>query len=140
MSTLKYRRSAFKPLPGRLEHMDIHISFYEDHVDTSNTLYITALENLPKIQLDAKNLKIRSVKQVCPEQRKMKYSYRRKANRLTLLPDSPVRRGQTFAVTIESTCEPTDNILEGIYRDTTPEGAPQQYMSQCQKSLPQKLN
>ena len=28
---------------------------------------------------------------------------------------------------------PTDNILDGIYKDTTPPGCPQQYMSQCQQ-------
>ncbi len=30
-------------------------------------------------------------------------------------------------------CFPSDHILEGIYKDATPPGAPQQYMSQCQQ-------
>ena len=30
-------------------------------------------------------------------------------------------------------CHPSDSILEGIYKDVTPPGAPQQYMSQCQQ-------
>ena len=36
-------------------------------------------------------------------------------------------------VFIRCRCVPSDTILEGIYRDTTPPGCPQQYMSQCQQ-------
>ncbi len=32
-----------------------------------------------------------------------------------------------------SVCRPSDYVLEGIYKDVTPPGAPQQYMSQCQQ-------
>ncbi len=133
MQKYKYRRSAFKPLPARLEHMDIYIRFYEDRVEARNTLYITALEALPKIRLDAKDLKLRSVRQVSPAQAKLKHSYNRKSHKLTITPPSPLAPGETIAVAVESTSIPSDNILEGIYRDTTPDGAPQQYMSQCQQ-------
>jgi len=128
-----YRRSAFKPLPARLEHMDIYISFHEDRIEARNTLYITALTDLPKIKLDAKGLKILSVRQVSPIKAKLRHSCNHKANRLTITLPSPLKAGESIAIAIESISTPSDNILEGIYRDTTPPGAPQQYMSQCQQ-------
>ncbi|MDA8433139.1 MAG: DUF3458 domain-containing protein, partial [Nitrospiraceae bacterium] len=44
-----------------------------------------------------------------------------------------VEKGGAFFVRTVTRCFPSDHILEGIYRDATPPGAPQQYMSQCQQ-------
>ncbi len=44
-----------------------------------------------------------------------------------------VAAGERFKLRTRTRCVPSDNILEGIYKDTTPPGAPQQFMSQCQQ-------
>ena len=45
----------------------------------------------------------------------------------------PVAPGETLRVFTRCRCSPSDTELEGLYRDVTPQGAPQQYMSQCQQ-------
>jgi aminopeptidase N len=40
---------------------------------------------------------------------------------------------EVFTVEVAHVCRPDDRRLEGIYRDVTPPGCPQQYMSQCQQ-------
>ena len=44
-----------------------------------------------------------------------------------------VAAGERFDIAVENTFEPSDSVLYGIYKDVTPEGCPQQYMSQCQQ-------
>ena len=41
-SPYKYNRSDFKPLPVKLEHMDIYLNFLEGKVEATNTMRITA--------------------------------------------------------------------------------------------------
>jgi aminopeptidase N len=113
--------------------MDIHISFFEDHVETASTLHLTALEDMKNIKLDARDLKIISTSCLNDGGTTLKSSYNRKKNRLTLTPESSFEKGQSIVIKIVSQCIPSDSILEGIYRDTTPPGAPPQYMSQCQQ-------
>ncbi len=45
----------------------------------------------------------------------------------------PLAEGETLRLFTRCRCIPSDSLLEGIYRDVTPPGAPQQYMSQCQQ-------
>lgn len=44
-----------------------------------------------------------------------------------------VSKGEEIAIETVSVCHPTDNVLEGIYYDYTPDGAPQQMITQCQQ-------
>lgn len=134
----KYRRSDFGELPVSLRHLDITISFWEDHVDASNRLTMTARKELDAIALDANNLDIRSVEwcggptgeeEVIP----LDYGYEREHNRLVVTLPRRVKAEETFRVRTVTRCIPSDHILEGIYKDTTPPGAPQQYISQCQQ-------
>jgi aminopeptidase N len=129
----KYRRSDFRPLPVRLEHLTINISFFEDRVEASEMMFLTARESLDSLVLDACDLKLRTVTMLRPSETPLKYSYRRKKNRLIIQFPSTVETGQTVVLKIEAGSTPSDNILEGIYRDTSRAGCPQQYMSQCQQ-------
>jgi aminopeptidase N len=44
-----------------------------------------------------------------------------------------LKKGEEIVIKTVSTCKPTDNILEGIYYDYTPKGAPQTMITQCQQ-------
>lgn len=61
------------------------------------------------------------------------YQYVRAKDRLIVRLPRRVQPGERFCVRTLTRCTPSDHLLEGIYRDTTPDGAPQQYMSQCQQ-------
>ena len=129
----RYNRSDFKPLPVRLEHMNIHLNFLDGKVYGTNTLWLTAREPLDNIKLDARDIIIHSVRLAGKNEQDLKYDYPAGAHTLSITLPEPVEAGHTFSVTIKATCIPSDNILEGIYKDTTPPGCPQQYMSQCQQ-------
>ena len=129
----KYSRSDFKPLPVHLDHMDIYLNFLDGRVEGSNTLKITARKPLDSIRLDARDLQIHSVEWVGPKVRPLRYDYQTKKNALVIKLPRRVRRGATFSIRTRTTCVPSDHILEGIYKDTTPAGCPQQYMSQSQQ-------
>ena len=44
-----------------------------------------------------------------------------------------LKKGEEIVIRTVSTCKPTANILEGIYYDYTPDGAPQTMITQCQQ-------
>ena len=133
----KYLRSDFGELPVRLEHLDIYINFLADRVEATNCLRMTAERDLESLELDARNLDIMSV-ELCsgadsPEI-PLEHEYLVTQNKLVVtLKPHKVRKGQSFSVRTKSVSRPSDHLLEGIYKDITPPGAPQQYMSQCQQ-------
>lgn len=135
MKKYKYMRSDFAPLPVRLEHMDINLNFIDDKVEGTNTLRITALEPLDSIRLDANGLQVSAVqfKFQSSEFEDAEYDYLEKQNALVVKPAKELEAETTFLVKTRTICIPSDSILEGIYRDITPPGYPQQYMSQCQQ-------
>jgi len=137
MATYKYRREDFGDLPVRLEHLTIHLNFLEETVEATIRIDMTALEPLKELALDANDLEIlrvvwsRGGSDAPPQATRFRYD--QEVNRL-VVPLSPnVDRGERFTVTTVTRCRPSDNILEGIYKDVTPPGAPQQYISQCQQ-------
>ncbi|CAG1066468.1 aminopeptidase N [uncultured bacterium] len=133
----KYQREDFGKLPVKLEHLTIYINFARDKVEASNTLHMSAAGPLDSLQLDAKELEIESVEWLSgPDDEKGKllaFEYRRDKDKLEVKLPKRVAPGERFFVRTKSRCSPTEHILEGIYKDTTPEGAPQQYISQCQQ-------
>ena len=63
----------------------------------------------------------------------MAYDYLRDRKKLVLRFPRAIAKGEQICVRTLTHCFPSDHILEGIYKDATPPGAPQQYMSQCQQ-------
>lgn len=61
------------------------------------------------------------------------YEYLRENSKLIVKLPRRVKTGEAFCVRTVTHCIPSDHILEGIYKDATPAGAPQQYISQCQQ-------
>ncbi len=135
----KYRREDFGDLPVKLHHLTIHLNFIDGDVEASEILDMTALQPLDAIELDANDLVILGVWRLdSPDASPdgavpLEYDYREKENKLRVLLSRPVAADERFHIRTLTRCTPSDHILEGIYKDATPEGAPQQYMSQCQQ-------
>lgn len=133
----RYRREDFSPLPVTLEHMTMYLNFIAERVDATNCLTMTARRELGEIVFDARELTVHSV-EWCGDAAggsavPLVYEYQRDQNKLLVTLPHRVKPGEPFHVRTRSSCVPTDHLLEGIYKDTTPPGAPQQYMSQCQQ-------
>jgi aminopeptidase N len=132
----KYQCEDFGELPVMLHHLTIYLSFEGGHVEASNCLEMTARNSLGEIVLDANGLDIMKV-EWCEnpgdEGVPLTYEYRRENNKLIVTLPGTVEAGERFCVRTFTRCFPSDHILEGIYKDSTPPGAPQQYVSQCQQ-------
>ncbi|MBZ0155828.1 MAG: DUF3458 domain-containing protein [Alphaproteobacteria bacterium] len=135
--SFKYRREDFGDLPVTLHHLTIYLNFFEDRVEASNCLEMTARHDREEISLDANSLEILTVEWVGgPSDRNgrpLEYFYDRGKSRLSVKLPRKVGEGERFFIRTLTRCFPSDHLLEGIYRDVTPPGAPQQYMSQCQQ-------
>ena len=135
----RYRREDFGELPVKLNHLRIILNFLADRVDATGRLDMTASTELGEITLDARDLTILGVEWLSgPEApvgtgEQLRYDYREEENRLVVVLPRPVKPGERFFLGTLSSCHPSDNVLEGIYKDATPAGAPQQYISQCQQ-------
>ncbi|MBN1512918.1 MAG: DUF3458 domain-containing protein [Phycisphaerae bacterium] len=131
----RYNRSDFPPLPVRLEHMDLALDFRSGGtVDVTNVLRVTAREPLETVTLDARDLNLRGVALLeNGAWRTAEAEYRRDDAKLAVRLPERAAAGASFSIRTQSACLPSDTLLEGIYKDTTPPGCPQQYMSQCQQ-------
>lgn len=130
----KYTPSDFVPLKVRLDHLDLYINFLDNFVEVSNTLDFTAKEDLASIDLDARDLEILKISWLTEEGAKTaEYNYDISRNRLTIFTPDLLIAGSKAKLNTVTRCIPSDNILEGIYKDVTPPGCPQQYISQCQQ-------
>jgi aminopeptidase N len=131
----RYMRKDFGELDAILEHMTIHMNFIEDRVEVTNVLKMTANKPLKSITLDADELKVIKVSS-CSEPgdagQPLEFDYHEKEKKLIVRLDKPASKGDRFCIKTKSHCIPSDTILEGIYKDSTPKGAPQQYISQCE--------
>lgn len=127
-------RGDFSELPIKLEHLEIYLNFIQDHVLASNTLTMTVKEPISELELDAKDLEIFSVDKIEDSQSQpLKWSYKKDEAKLVVKLDENYQPGRKLVIKTVTKCIPSDFILEGIYKDSTPPGAPQQYISQCQQ-------
>ncbi len=135
----KYRREDFGELPVALNHLTIRLNFIQDRVEATNCLEMTARTPMDLLVLDAKELTIMGVEWCSgPEEEEgkgisLEYDYQKTRDKLVITLPHRVEAGERFWVRTFTRCFPSDHILEGIYKDSTPPGAPQQYMSQCQQ-------
>jgi len=128
----RFRRSEFRLPVLRLNHMDIALSFFETHVDGEATLTLTAREPLAALELDAHDLDV--LEATLPDfEIACSFSLDAARHKLVVPLPMPIPAGETVRLFVRCRCTPSDSLLEGIYRDVTPPGAPQQYMSQCQQ-------
>lgn len=127
----RYYPHDFGELTVRVVHMDIRFDVFDDHTRVLSQLTVEPKgTGLPSLSLNAKNLEILSVG--CPGY-PLSYEYERDKNLLHLTFEKTVPAGTTVTVTTETICRPTRNLLEGLYYDETPAGAPPQQITQCQQ-------
>jgi aminopeptidase N len=132
----KYQREDFGELPLKLLHLTMYLNFTGDRVEATNCIEMETRSALDAVHLDANSLEILAV-ELCAgpgaEGRPLEYEYVAEKNKLTVRLPRPYSRGEKLFLRTITRCLPSDHILEGIYKDTTIPGAPQQYMSQCQQ-------
>ncbi len=133
----KYPRETFGDLPVQLHHLTIKLDFFEDRVEAENCLHMTVRHELEQLSLDANALEILHVELVeRPDDQSgtaLSYEYRPEENRLLVNLPRRHRSGERLLLRTLTRCFPSDHILEGIYKDATPPGAPQQFISQCEQ-------
>lgn len=132
----KYMRGDFGDLPVTLNHLTIYLNFAADYVEATNCLEMTARRPLYELALDANGIEIIKTEWCESSSDKgtlIDYEYLRSKNRLVVKMPGRVEKAEKFFMRTISRCFPSDHILEGIYKDSTPPGAPQQYVSQCQQ-------
>lgn len=61
------------------------------------------------------------------------FTYDKEGRKLKVNLPNPIHKGEELAIRVISTCVPTASELEGIYFDSTPDGAPQTMITQCQQ-------
>ena len=135
--TFKYRKEDFGDLPVTLDHLFIRLNFLEDRVEAENCLELTAGIEINEIVLDADGLDMLEVvllqKAGDPQGTPLQYQYHKEDNKLIVQLPRAYASGERFLIRTLCLSHPSEFLLEGIYRDATPAGAPQQYMSQCQQ-------
>ena len=135
--SFKYLRADFAPLPVTPRHLTIYLDFHPDRVEADLCLEMTANQALDQVVLDARELEVLSVRGVSgpqdPQGIELAYDYQREQHRLVVNLAAPLAAGDQFALRTRTRCVPSDTMLEGIYRDVTPPGAPPQFISQCQQ-------
>ncbi len=138
-SDFKFRHQDFGPLPATLEHLQLALDVHDDRVEVINTMRVRMLQPADVLKLDAQELEILSVHWwepgVPPEQpgAEAAVDWQPEACTLRLSFPRTLPADAVIHVRTHTICRPSDSILEGIYRDTTPPGAPPQFISQCQQ-------
>ena len=127
----RYYKTDFGTIPVRVIHMDLIFDVFEDHTKVISDLHAESRDRpLPEIVLNAKNLEILSVS--CPGH-DCSHGYDTANNSLSIRFKDPISPLTRFTIHSETICRPTKNILEGLYYDETPPGAPPQQVTQCQQ-------
>ena len=128
----RFNRSEVSLPPLQLRHVEASLSFGEVFVDGAETLTLQARQAVERVELDAKELEIFEVS-LPGLAEKVTYEVDSKRNKLVINLPRKIEIGGELKISIRCRCRPSETILDGLYRDTTPPGAPQQYMSQCQQ-------
>jgi len=127
----RYYREDFGEIPVRVVHMDLTFDVHDDYTRVTSVLLAETRDRvLPEIALNARNLEILSL--ACPGH-PCSSSYDTRAGILTIRFSDPVPARTQFSLHTVTICRPTKNILEGLYYDETPPGAPPQQITQCQQ-------
>lgn len=114
----------------RVLHMDLDFDVFDDHTVVTSRLFLKNIDApADKVSLNCRDLEILSVSASNFE----KYDYRQKDAYLDVYFNPPVQRNEKVEIITKTICRPTKNLLEGLYYDETPPGAPPQQITQCQQ-------
>jgi len=127
----RYLRSDFGEIPVRVLHMDLSFLVGDDKTTVHSKLHLQSKDApLRTLTLNANNLDILSV--AC-DTYPVTHDYDTQNSFLHLSFAPPVPPNTRFVVETATICRPTANMLEGLYYDATPSGAPPQQITQCQQ-------
>ncbi|MBT8507650.1 peptidase [Methanomicrobiaceae archaeon CYW5] len=127
----RYLRSDFGEIPVRVLHMDLTFDVEDETTTVRSKLHLESGDApLASLTLNANTLEILAVS--CASY-PVTYEYDQGNAFLHLTFATPVPPETRFVVQTTTLCRPTANILEGLYYDATPEGAPPQQITQCQQ-------
>lgn len=131
----RFRRADYRRPPVQLTHVDLTLKFYEDHVIGEEELHFLPRKAVSLIELDAQGLVIDDVAEICNDGsvQRLTVLYLKRENRLEVVLPREYQVGEKIVLAIKARCCPTHHMLEGLYYDTTPPGAPPQMISQCQQ-------
>src|SRR3989338_1357523 len=141
----KYYPEDFGKLPIKVEHFNLFFNIFDDHsVVTSDMTMVVAADSLHKFALDAKNLEVAEVALYDAVKGKeahnnnvskkpVVYHYDKDADKLHITLPIPLKKGTTFTLFTKTITKQTNNVLEGVYYDETPEGCPPTQITQCQQ-------
>ena len=134
-ATFRYNRNDYRRPSVQLTHVDLKLDFFDDRVEGVETLHLLAREAIRSIPLDAQALEIAEIhlRNADGSVRALDSVYVKPQNRLEVVLPREYQPGEKIRVDIRATCRPTHNVLDGLYYDTTPPGAPPQMISQCQQ-------
>jgi aminopeptidase N len=126
-----YYPEDFGEVPVKVLHMDLTFDVFDDHTRVTSLLTARTLDrSLQHLPLNARDLEIISV---TSEGRRVTADYRKADAKLFLTFQPRIPPGTEFTIRTETICRPTRNILEGLYYDETPPGAPPTQITQCQQ-------
>ncbi|KAF0690930.1 Aste57867_17736 [Aphanomyces stellatus] len=149
----RYVRSDFEPLETKPLHFDMVFDITEKEVRVTLQTTLKYVGAAPKtvLKLNSKALEVTSVERLhtftplnntrdfvahvasfgAPAA--LDYVVDTVDHFLVITLDKPVQSGDEFVIRTVSIARPTENILEGLYYDYTPEGAPRTIITQCQQ-------
>ncbi len=112
-------------------HMDLTFDVFDDHTITTSDFKLRVRDkSISSLELNAKNLEVQSVSS---SSGKITYHYEPKENKIVITFGKQIPEHTEFIITTKTTCRPTKNVLEGLYYDETPKGAPPTMITQCQQ-------
>ncbi|AKB27962.1 Membrane alanine aminopeptidase N [Methanosarcina siciliae T4/M] len=127
----KYYPEDFGELNVDVLHMNLAFDVYDDRTSVKSLLRIRTRDGpLEKLELNCRDLEVRAVSCI---QSEVSYRYRKDDAILEINFMDVVPPQTEIAIVTETVCRPTKNILEGLYYDETPAGAPPQQITQCQQ-------
>lgn len=111
--------------------MNLAFDVYDDRTSVKSLLRIRTRDGpLEKLELNCRDLEVRAVSCI---QSEVSYRYRKDDAILEINFMDVIPPQTEIAIVTETVCRPTKNILEGLYYDETPAGAPPQQITQCQQ-------
>jgi len=125
----RYYRSDFTPAPIDVIHMDLTFRIEDDHTRVVVvTRFRSRDEPIRTFRLNAKDLEILNLSSpghsidVTQDEEGIQISFLREIPEHT-----------EFIIESETICRPSSTLLEGLYYDETPPGAPPTQITQCQQ-------
>ncbi|QSZ66528.1 DUF3458 domain-containing protein [Methanofollis aquaemaris] len=121
----------FGELPVDVLHMDLMISVGDEVTGVGSRLHLRVRDrSVERLELNARDLEVLAAS--C-EEFEASVEYNTKGHLLIFTFATPLPAGADLHLLTRTRCRPSDHLLEGLYYDVTPAGAPPTQITQCQQ-------